>query len=406
MEQLSEEQSKLLSSKEWLVKVDSQKSTPYLFKFHSSKIDQSCLLMITDTKSVWTEVISNSQIARRWRACNKVESFVANTTEEEEAEKEWRLIVIENLSKIHTPGGMDDASFEVVESRSSDFSFEIDCEGFRWTWETCFIGYRNSAEIISKHLVLPLISVSHTAFSAGKPVGEMVESELEKAIDAVGRAARRSIDTHVKNAISKPRMNSSIRRMSALFNLVDHLPPISFTNEEIKLQITYPPRPRVQVRSPSPTKARSVSPGLMEQPNLAKTPPKPPSPSFVLREPSDNPLKHHSAEDSATESDDDEPDNDEPVPKVIPVAAASTSSIPPQRDFRHQSSSPARLIPKAPPSSDSSPIRPATKKKKKDTSSSEDSEEERRKRVAKLKSGTAGTRGGVRQPLKRGGKRF
>lgn len=64
-------------------------------------------------------VISNSQIARRWRACNKVESFVANTTEEEEAEKEWRLIIIGNLSKIHTPGGMDDASFEVVESRSS-----------------------------------------------------------------------------------------------------------------------------------------------------------------------------------------------------------------------------------------------------------------------------------------------
>ncbi|KAJ3862409.1 hypothetical protein EV359DRAFT_74204 [Lentinula novae-zelandiae] len=391
MEQLSEEHSKLLSSKEWLVKVDSHKSTPYLFKFHSSKIDQSCLVMITDTKSVWTEVISNSQIARRWRACNKVESFVANTTEEEEAEKEWRLIIIGNLSKIHTPGGMDDASFEVVESRSSDFAFEIDCEGFKWTWETCFIGYRNSAEIISKHLVLPLISVSHTALSVGKPVGEMVESELEKAIDAVGRAARRSIDTHVKNAISKPRMNSSIQRMSAfsvLFTfhkLKSHSAPISFTNEEIKLQITYPPHPRVQV----------------EQPNLAKTPPKPLSPSFVLREPSDNPLKHHSAEDSATESDDDEPG-----PKVIPVAAASTSSIPPQRDFRHQSSSPARLIPKAPPSSDSSPVRPATKKKKKETSSSEDSEEERRKRVAKLKSGTAGTRGGVRQPLKRGGKRF
>ncbi|KAJ3815144.1 hypothetical protein F5876DRAFT_31278, partial [Lentinula aff. lateritia] len=393
------EQSKLLSSREWLVKVDSQKSTPYLFKFHSSKIDQSCLVMITDTKSVWTEVIFNSQIARRWRACNKIESFVANTTEEEEAEKEWRLIIIENLSKIHTPGGMDDASFEVVESRSSDFAFEIDCEGFKWTWETCFIGYRNSAEIISKHLVLPLISVSHTALSVGKPVGEMVESELEKAIDSVGRAARRSIDTHVKNAISKPRMNSSIRRMSALFNLVDHLPPISFTNEEIKLQITYPPRPRVQVRSPSPTKARN------EQPNLAETPPKPLSRSFVSREPSDNPLKNHSAEGSATESDDDEPDKDEPGPKVIPVAAASTSSIPPQRDSRHQSSSPTRLIPKTPPSSDSSPVRPATKKKKKDTSSSEDSEEERRKRVAKLKSGTAGTRG-VRQPLKRVGKRF
>ncbi|KAJ4476221.1 hypothetical protein J3R30DRAFT_415667 [Lentinula aciculospora] len=398
------EQSKLLSSKEWLVKVDTQRSTPYLFKFHSSKIDLSCFVMVTDTKSVWTEVLTSSQIARRWRACNKADSFVAFSVEEEEAEEEWRLSIIDNLSKVHTPGGMNNASFEIINSRSSDFAFEIEYEGFKWTWEACFIGYKNSAEIISKHLLLPLISLTHTVLSVGKPAGEMAESELEKAIDGVGRAARRSFDTHVKNAISKPRMNTSIRRMTALFSLADPLPPISFMNEEVKLQIASPPRPRVQVRVPGPTKARAVSPGPMEQSNLAKTPPKQPSPSFsfVPRELSANPPRQNSADNSATESDDNEPDA-----KVAPVAAASLVVIPDSPAERSGSShtSPPSISKTIYSDSDSSLPRPAMKKKK-EASSSEDSEEERRKRVARLKSGTAGSRGGVRQPLKRGGKRF
>ncbi|KAJ3983959.1 hypothetical protein F5890DRAFT_1519963 [Lentinula detonsa] len=415
MEQISEEQSKLLSSKEWLVKVDSQKSTPYLFKFHSSKIDLTCMVMITDTKSVWAEALTGNQIARRWRACNKVDPFVPNSAEENEAEEEWRLSILRNLSEIHTPGGMDNVSFEVVESRSSDFAFEIDCEAFKWTWETCFIGYKSSTEIISKHLVLPLLSVTHTVLSVVKPAGEMSESELEKAIDGVGRAARRSIDTHIKNVISKPRMNTSIRRMTALYNLCDHLPPISLTNEEPKLQIATPPRLRAPDHPPFPTKARDVSPSLMEQSNLAKTPPKlasSPSPSLgrssVPHELYANAPKQNTTDDSATESDDDELGA-----KVTPVAAASAPSIPgsPSQHSGFSQSSrplakPTTILKAPPPDSDSSPPRPPTKKKKETVTSSSEDSEERRKRVAKLKSRTASARGGVRQPLKRGGKRF
>ncbi|KAJ3787010.1 hypothetical protein GGU10DRAFT_394251 [Lentinula aff. detonsa] len=404
MEQISEarfrfnldvEQSKLLASKEWLVKVDSQKSTPYLFKFHSSKIDLTCTVMITDTKSVWAEALTGNQIARRWRACNKVDPFVPNSAEEDEKEEEWRLSILRNLSEIHTPGGMDNVSFEVVESRSSDFAFEIDCEAFKWTWETCFIGYKSSTEIISKHLVLPLLSVTHTVLSVVKPAGEMLESELEKAIDGVGRAARRSIDTHIKNVISKPRMNTSIRRMTALYNLCDHLPPISFTNEEPKLQIATPPRLRAPDHPPFPTKAPS-SPS----PSLGR--------SSVPRELYANAPKQNSTDDSATESDDDELGA-----KVTPVAAASASSIPgspsQQSGFSQSSRPPAKpttILKAPPPDSDSSPPRPPTKKKKETVTSSSEDSEERRKRVAKLKSRTASARGGVRQPLKRGGKRF
>jgi hypothetical protein len=56
------------------------------------------------------------------------------------------------------------------------------------------------------------------------------------------------------------------------------------------------------------------------------------------------------------------------------------------------------------PDSDSSPVRPAKKAKQASPLSDEDSETERRRHVAKMVASSK--RGGARQPIKRGGKRF
>ena len=42
------------------------------------------------------------------------------------------------------------------------------------------MGHKIGSEVISQHLVLPLISVNHLAFTSADPVGEITESELEK----------------------------------------------------------------------------------------------------------------------------------------------------------------------------------------------------------------------------------
>ena len=41
---------------------------------------------------------------------------------------------------------------------------------------------------------------------------------LIKAVDKIGRTARRTIDTHIKNVLSKPRVATTMRRMTAMFN--------------------------------------------------------------------------------------------------------------------------------------------------------------------------------------------
>lgn len=44
-----------------------------------------------------------------------------------------------------------------------------------------------------------------------------------QAVDKVGRTARRTVDTHIKNVLSKPHIATTIRRMTAMFNFLPDL---------------------------------------------------------------------------------------------------------------------------------------------------------------------------------------
>lgn len=90
---------------------------------------------------------------------------------------------------------------------------------------------------------MPLMSSAHLAFSTPNPVGEMSESELQtvseakpptyvlmiryglrpQAVDKLGRAARRTPGMHVRNVISRPRLATTIRRMTAMLNFLVEL---------------------------------------------------------------------------------------------------------------------------------------------------------------------------------------
>ncbi|KAG7089770.1 hypothetical protein E1B28_011424 [Marasmius oreades] len=448
MEKLSEEHAKLLLNKEWLAKTGTVNSTskPYLFKFCSSTVDISCLVLITDTKSVWAEVLNSNQFARRWRDCN---SLPLLATSEEEEEEEWRENALKTLTAAHTVGGMTDFSFEVVESRYSDFAFALECKSFKWRWETCFIGHKLGSEIISQHLVLPLISVNHLAFTSADALGEIVEPELEKGIDKVGRSARRAIGTHIKNAISKPRLASTLRRMTAMYNFLPDLPSVISTAESPNLDPPLPPvsgtsRNQSKARAPSlkgsssppsaPKKAeRRSSPSPPPRPlKSPKTAPRPketsrldrwtPSPGSPQRPKSPKVASPKAstqlgeAADSATESDEEEvvpvtsgkgkasETETDPVvePDGSPPPTRSISPAPGQSKQSSQGSRPRKLSSQ----SESSPQRPAKKKKAVASRSSDVSEDDTSRRAPAKSGASTGVKRGTRQPMKRGGKRF
>lgn len=123
-----------------------------------------------------------------------------------------------------------------------DFAFELRLEDFVFRWETNTAGHRLSAEVISTQLIMPLMSTAHLAFSSPDPVGEMSQSDLEtvneakshgyapltdcvrtQIVDKLGRTARRTPGTHTRNTISKPRLATAIRRMTAMLNFLVEL---------------------------------------------------------------------------------------------------------------------------------------------------------------------------------------
>ncbi|KAK0450144.1 hypothetical protein EV421DRAFT_1779036 [Armillaria borealis] len=381
MEILSEDTLKQLLTKEWLVKIDTLKSIPYLIKFYASPADLTCCVLITDTKSVWAEALSGPQFARRWREVNGLEPISSSSSIV--GEEEWRAHTLELLSNAHSLGGLTDLSFEVVETNFSDVACTLEDQSFKWRWESCFLGYRASAEILSKHLVLPLISMSHLAFSSKDSVGEVSDAGIDEGetVDKVGRTARRNVDIHIKNTISKPRIATVLR-------------PIILTSaEKPEFEILPPPSSKQSAKSHSPQPARTPSPGY-EKENLET------ASKFISPDRTEANVRQEGPEsDSATDDSDDEEENSMGKGKgkaPLQQPDKSGSPIP----------TPAKKRPTQLPSSDtdSSPVRPQKKVRPKSSSSDEDSEGKRNTVKRGTVSGEA--RRGTRQPIKRGGKRF
>ncbi|TFY62743.1 hypothetical protein EVG20_g6593 [Dentipellis fragilis] len=241
MEYFTEEHSKLLLSKEWLVKVDADKSVPYLMacaflvRARPPTDHRRSPLSCLNTKTVWAEVLFSNQLFRRWCDANNKPLPSASTSYDEE----WKDQVFQLLTDAHTLGGFLDLSFEAVPSHYSDFAFELQHDQFKWRWETLVVGPKLSAELLSKHLIVPLISTAHLAFTSADPVSELADGDLEKviapavtvnsnpltrsrprpqAVDKVGRTARRMPDTHVRNAIMRPKVSTTLRRLTALLD--------------------------------------------------------------------------------------------------------------------------------------------------------------------------------------------
>ncbi len=105
------------------------------------------------------------------------------------------------LCAIHSASGLFDASFDIIDTPdavgssqrklpllinavtdhfSQDLSFEMEFEGFKWRWDTYLLGPRTSSDIISKQLIMPLITMVHVAFYSADPVSELPEKDLEK----------------------------------------------------------------------------------------------------------------------------------------------------------------------------------------------------------------------------------
>ncbi|KAH9987328.1 hypothetical protein BJV74DRAFT_878371 [Russula compacta] len=421
MNEFTENHSDHLLSKEWLVKIDNEKSVPYLIKLHSAFADQTCVFLITDTKTVWVEVLSRQQLSRRWSTLNTTNSALNHLLHLEE--DSWLYQALQYLVDVHSPGMMGDISFDVIDSRYSDLAIDLCGDSFKWRWETFSIGPKQSADVLSKHLMVPLLSTAYLAFMSPDAISEISGSDLEKVVDRVGRAARRSVDTHIRNIFSQPRACTSIRRMSALFAFSTNLPAIidEFESPELTLpsvdsaarsQWMLDKTPANQPTSINLECAQSSNPhvkiGAGDGP-LAKA-------TAVRQGPGTNILGQARAGDPHTEAGEDEDDS---ILKLsgrqlgkgkgtLPFTAIAVQSKPASRASSTSSAPGSHVlasvsqsgVPSKTPSSDSdSPPRPNKRARAMGQDRNRDDSDDGAKRGELRWRGT-------KQPIKRGGKRF
>ncbi|KAI0069581.1 hypothetical protein K474DRAFT_1714102 [Panus rudis PR-1116 ss-1] len=417
MEFMSDSHLQLLLSKEWLVQTDPERSIPYLLKFYASMADLTCFVMITDTKHVWGEVLSSNSFARRWRNCNPQSPPPFKLDSEEDS---WREDILDVLIAAHSIGRFTDLSFEIVQSKNADLAFELGGDGFKWIWETYGLGPKVSADVISKQLIMPLISLNHLAYTSPDPVSEVSEGNLEKAIDKAGRAARRTWDTHVKQAISRPRLVTSMRRMTAVCNFLSEFPPIlsKVDPPEIRVPVARQKSPQLASSSSAARPTVSNSPGPSSR-ILYQPPPEKNEEGTKVSKLASQAAAHESA--TATEDEAEE----QPPPVTSKEKGKKSSSPGPHSRQTRTPNSPKRVSavasrPPSPgpttarkaPSTDPDPTseptsQPRARKVKRSrvssSSSDSDSEAERKKRLAQVK---AGTKQAIKQPLKRTARRF
>lgn len=91
--------------------------------------------------------------------------------------------------------------------------------------------------MLSKHLILPLLSIAHLAFTSADSVSELSTSDLENAVDKLARTGRRAQDIHVRQTMSRPRVATTLARLTAAFNLADSTPSIISELDELKEEV-------------------------------------------------------------------------------------------------------------------------------------------------------------------------
>jgi hypothetical protein len=85
------------------------------------------------------------------------------------------------------------------------------------------VGHQLSSNILSKHLIIPLIVTTGFAFAAASeiPLIDQPATQLQGDLDRISKTAKRNPLLNIVQALKRPRLTTSLRRVTAVMNDVD-----------------------------------------------------------------------------------------------------------------------------------------------------------------------------------------
>ncbi|KZO91749.1 hypothetical protein CALVIDRAFT_567916 [Calocera viscosa TUFC12733] len=214
----------------WHSITNEETSTPYLFKFSydENEEDLSCCFLLTDTKTVWVEVMARRHLLRRSDRLGMVE---------EDADQAYKIRkTLSSLIKLHSFASGESLTPNFLPTNKADLLLSLSVDNFRWEWELDALPRVRGAEVLSTQLIMPMFTWSGyvmdsymDAISTGHEI-----RQLERDLDASGRTAKRHVDKMVSSVIRQPLFTTALRRLtetgsgsamrSAIFHSVDDEP--------------------------------------------------------------------------------------------------------------------------------------------------------------------------------------
>ncbi|KAG9105826.1 hypothetical protein FRC07_009092, partial [Ceratobasidium sp. 392] len=221
--EISDAQIKRLLRVPWLPFADKETKTNYLLKFFASPEDVACWVLITDTRRVWAEVLQGRHISRR---ADQLDPPTTDLTwkRTEKQERRFRRNWLESLHAAHCLSKLDEVEIEVgVGTEYADLSIKITTPNITWCWNGFALGLSKSAEIVSEHLVKPLMTVTSVALGAQEAPRDMSAEDVQKCMDKTGKTARAAQHTHIKALFMKPFVACGVPRVTGIMDNSDEM---------------------------------------------------------------------------------------------------------------------------------------------------------------------------------------
>ncbi|KAH7105445.1 hypothetical protein BKA62DRAFT_812954 [Auriculariales sp. MPI-PUGE-AT-0066] len=201
-----------------------QSDTNYMIKFAISHELKLCCVMITDTKSVFGEVLPFNSLARRWASANPTLHIPLNS--QGLPDDTTIKYIVEVLSIMHTIKHMSSGTLKVSEDYNSDLAIDLATNDYSWRWNALAVGLRTSADLISTHLITPLLTFSWASLDLKESMKQVGADALEKHLRPRSIQHRKTPQTLPQAAFRKPKLTTALCLIHATFLSRSDLPSI------------------------------------------------------------------------------------------------------------------------------------------------------------------------------------
>lgn len=87
-------------------------------------------------------------------------------------------------------------------------------EDFSWRWDALSLPHRLSSQLLSQHLITPLLSLTALAASIDEPLRDVSSYSLTHAADSQAKTAKRHLGRSLVGCMAKPMILTTMRRIT------------------------------------------------------------------------------------------------------------------------------------------------------------------------------------------------